>query len=47
MTRARIAALPGDREEATRLLQRGIEQGYRLGFGTWVHLDVDLRLLQD
>jgi tetratricopeptide (TPR) repeat protein/TolB-like protein len=45
--RARIAALLGDREGATRLLQQAIEQGYGFGFGTWIHLDMDLEPLHD
>jgi len=47
LNRARIAALLGNREEATTLLQQAIEQGYGFGFGTWIHLEMDFDSLQD
>ena len=45
--RARIAALLGDREEATALLRLALDQGYDFGYTVWVHRDSDLESLWD
>jgi tetratricopeptide (TPR) repeat protein/TolB-like protein len=43
--RARIAALLGERGEAVALLRRAFGEG--LGYGIWLHRDVDLESLRD
>jgi hypothetical protein len=45
--RARIAALLGDREEATALLRPALDQGHDYGYTVWVHRDPDLESLHD
>jgi tetratricopeptide (TPR) repeat protein len=43
--RARIAAVLGDQEAAVTLLRQAFAQG--VGYGTWLHTDVDLEALWD
>jgi len=43
--RAEIAALLGESDEAVALLQRAFSEG--LGYGMWIHRDIDLEALRD
>jgi len=43
--RACVAALLGEKDEAVALLQRAFSEG--LGYGTWIHRDIDLESLRD
>jgi len=47
LERARIAALLGEREQATGLLEQALSQGANLGYGPWLHRDVDFESLRD
>jgi tetratricopeptide (TPR) repeat protein len=47
LTRAKIAALLGDRAQAVTLLQRAIDLGHNWGHGIWLYNDVDLHALRD